>query len=105
MDTDWQIRRLDEDHEWDGFCCGNPSLDSFLQQHAEENDRRGVSRLWVATRTGEVAIAGYYASAVGVFQRESLAKEMRAGLPRYPLADRPHGQASCGQEVSAAGTR
>ena len=65
MDTDWQIRRLDEDHEWDGFCCGNPSLDSFLQQHAEENDRRGVSRLWVATRTGEVAIAGYYASAVG----------------------------------------
>ena len=75
MDADWQIRRLVDDHEWDGFCCGNPSLDSFLQQHAEENDKRGVSRLWVATRPGEVAIAGYYASAVGVFQRESLAKE------------------------------
>ena len=85
MDGNWNIRRLDEEYEWDEFSCGESDLDTFLQQHAEENDRRGVSRLRVATRSDEVRIAGYYASATGVFQRQHLPKQSRSGLPGYPL--------------------
>ena len=34
-------------HDRSGFACGEPALDAFLQRHAHQNMRKGISQTWV----------------------------------------------------------
>jgi GNAT superfamily N-acetyltransferase len=66
--------RLADTHELDGFRCGRPDLDTWLQRHARVSEGRSA-RTYVVAARGRVA--GYYCLAAG-----SVA---RAELPRATL--------------------
>ncbi len=83
--VEWVIEPLVQEHERGAFSCGKAPLDVFIQRHAAGNARRGVSRVFVATRPGEKQVLGYYASSAGVFQRKDLPPDEQTGLPGYPL--------------------
>jgi hypothetical protein len=34
-------------HDRSAFACGEPGLDAFLQRHAHQNMRKGISQTWV----------------------------------------------------------
>jgi GNAT superfamily N-acetyltransferase len=80
-----EISRLRDDHVREGFDCGVPALDEFLRQYARQNDRKGLSRTFVATRPGEADVLGYLTIRVGQVGCEELPEEETRRLPRYPV--------------------
>lgn len=60
-----QIERLTRAHDRDAFDSGEPSLNSFLQRVAMQQDERGVGRTFVAVEPGQSQILGYYTLATG----------------------------------------
>ena len=48
-----EIARLGEHHVRERFESGVPALDEFLKRFARQNDTKGLSRTYVATRPGE----------------------------------------------------
>ena len=61
-------------HETNGFDCGIPALDDWLQVRALANQASGASRTYVVRR--EQAVIGYYALAAG-----SVAHALAPGRP------------------------
>lgn len=83
--ADWPIERLNDSHQREAFDCGNASLDNFLKTLASQYERRHIGRTFVATRTAEKRVFGYYTSAAGAFSLTALPKSARKKLPKHPL--------------------
>ncbi len=48
-------------HDRSAFACGEPGLDAFLQRHAHQNMRKGISQTWVLVPPDKPnTISGYY---------------------------------------------
>lgn len=48
-------------HDRSAFACGEPALAAFLQRHAHQNMRKGISQTWVLLPLDQPSmIAGYY---------------------------------------------
>jgi GNAT superfamily N-acetyltransferase len=56
------------EHRTDGFDCGVPTLNTWLQRRAGRNQRSGASRTWVVLDDGE-RVVGFYASSSAVVMR------------------------------------
>src|SRR3546814_11488362 len=55
------ISALDGSHERSGFHCGVPSLDNYLHKQANQDVKRHISRVFVATTpVNPHIIGGYY---------------------------------------------
>lgn len=68
------------------FDCGVPELNEYLKKYARQNDRRGISKTFVAIPQGENSeVAGYYSVSMAEIKRESLPENYRRGLPRYQV--------------------
>ena len=80
-----EISRLGEDHVREKFESGVAGLDDFLRRFARQNDKRGLSRTYVATRPGEEDIIGYVTIRVGQVGCVDLPEEEQRRLPRYPV--------------------
>jgi ribosomal protein S18 acetylase RimI-like enzyme len=80
-----EIARLRPEHVRERFACGVPPLDDFLRRFARQNDEKGLSRTYVATRTGELEVLGYVTLRVGEVACTDLPPDARKGLPRYPV--------------------
>jgi len=80
-----EISRLGEDHVRENFDSGVPPLDEFLRRFARQNDQKGLSRTYVATRAGELNVLGYVTIRVGHVACADLPEEERKRLPRYPV--------------------
>ena len=80
-----EIVRLRRDHRRDEFNCGVPSLNEFLQRYASQNDRAGISRTYVATEAGSMAVCGYTTIRVGHAECADVPEQDREHLPRYPI--------------------
>jgi len=81
----WEIAPLSRYHVRAGFDCGEPELDAFLQRYARQNQDRGISRSYVATRPGDKGVAGYFTLSSGAVEFADLPEEERRRLPRYPV--------------------
>ena len=85
----FEEQRLDPArHNRKAFSCGVPALDRFLQQHAHQNMRRGVSQTFVLVPAAAPAeIAGFYTLAPAEVTLAGLqpadAKPLPLGLPRF----------------------
>jgi hypothetical protein len=66
------IARLGAEHERGSFDCGNAALDDWLKQRAGQFDRRDLARTYVAVRSGEPKVVGYYAIATHGVRCEDL---------------------------------
>ncbi|MBI2895462.1 MAG: GNAT family N-acetyltransferase [Deltaproteobacteria bacterium] len=81
----WEITRLRREHDRGHFDCGEPALAEFLRRFARQNDEKGISRTFVATRPSSVVVVGYYCVRSGAVSFDALTDEERRRLPRYPV--------------------
>ena len=73
-------------HHRKGFRCGEPALDRFLNQHAYQNMRRGVSQTFVLVPGDTPAeIAGFYTLAPAEICLADLQPGDAKPLPPYPV--------------------
>lgn len=82
----WQVMPLDSKaHDRSAFSCGAPELDRYIRDHASQDVRRDVARVFVALQTGTPAVCGYYSLSATSFRRDSLPADRAKRLPRYPV--------------------
>lgn len=81
----WNIRRLDTAHDRAVFDCGQVMLNEWLRDRAGQFDRRDLSRTFVATRSGDARVVGYYAISTHRVVYESLPAAEAKGLPRLDV--------------------
>lgn len=66
-------------HQLDSFRCTEPSLESWLRQHAYKNQLDGASRTFVVCE-GDVVV-GYYCLSAGSVARDSAPGGLRRNMP------------------------
>ncbi|MFZ1416212.1 MAG: GNAT family N-acetyltransferase [Defluviicoccus sp.] len=82
----WQIVPLDSKaHDRAAFSCGAPELDRYIREHASQDVRRDVARVFVALLAGTPTVCGYYSLSAASFQRDNLPADEARRLPRYPV--------------------
>jgi hypothetical protein len=73
-------------HDRSAFACGEPALDAFLQRHAHQNMRKGISQTWVLVPPDKPnMIAGYYCLAPAEVVLANLQPADARPLPPYPI--------------------
>jgi GNAT superfamily N-acetyltransferase len=67
-------------HLIDGFDCGEPSLNGWLEHRALPNQLAGATRCFVV-ETPEDRVGGYYALAAGAVSRNAATSAVRRNMP------------------------
>jgi GNAT superfamily N-acetyltransferase len=67
-------------HLVDGFVCGEPVLDHWLQRRALANQGSGASRTFVVTDE-TLHVMGYYALAAGAVAHDNASRSIRQNMP------------------------
>ncbi|MET3878835.1 GNAT family N-acetyltransferase [Chitinophaga sp. OAE865] len=73
---------LDSRHKKALFCCGKPSLDTYLHTQAKQDVGRKVAACFVLEGEDGV-IKGYYTLSSDAIKRESLPETTKKKLPTY----------------------
>ena len=83
---DLVISPLGEVHDRKSFNCGEQSLNQYLRQHANQDIKRRINKVFVASppETPQQVI-GYYGLCACSLDADDLPEEQRRGLPRYPV--------------------
>lgn len=79
------IMPLGRRHDRASLDCGDPALDEFFRRHAGQNQERGISRTYVATRRDDSRVLGFYTLAAGSVPIRDFPEAERRRLPRYDL--------------------
>lgn len=83
---DLVITPLGKQHDRKSFRCGQPELDTYLQQYANQDSRRRVNRVYIASPPDQPQqVIGYYSLSAGSLDAEKLPERLRQRLPRYPV--------------------
>lgn len=82
---EWRIAPLGRSHDRSAFDCGEPVLDEFLRRYARQNQDKGMSRTFVATRGGEPRVLGFFTLSAGSVAFEVLPDDVRRRLPGHPV--------------------
>lgn len=78
------IRKLAGTDGLDGFDCGHPALNQYLQRFALASQKAHSAQTYVACgNTG--AVAGYYSLAAGSVEPAAAAPRISKGLPRHAV--------------------
>lgn len=73
-------------HDRQGFDCGVPELNDYLQRLAAQHRKRGVSTTWVLTDSeAPRVILGYYSLSAAQVDATQIGEADRRKLPRYPV--------------------
>ncbi len=75
------IEPLTAIHNREAFDCGEESLNIFLKRFARQNIEKGLGRTFVAVKSGEPRIYGYYTISSGALSFDKIPEN----LPRYPI--------------------
>lgn len=77
------ILSLDQSHDVKSFNCGNPVLNTWLQNTAKQHQKKDISRTFVLVQdTSPSIIIGYYSLAIrGLTMTEALPQNMKKSLP------------------------
>ncbi|MDP1561972.1 MAG: GNAT family N-acetyltransferase [Pirellulaceae bacterium] len=81
----WTIRRLEKKHDRSAFDSSQPLLDQWLKDRAGQFDRRDLSRTFVATRSDDNRVVGYYAISTHRVLFEKLPPDAAKGLPQLDV--------------------
>ena len=72
---------LGAQHQLEGFDCGNPALNRWLQQRARANDRQGVSRTVVLCPDEDKAVIAYACLSAGAIVLAEVPGALRRNMP------------------------
>ena len=81
----WDIAQLAKGHRKDTFDCGVSDLNTYIRTLASQHAKRNVSRTYVASRTGEQVVRGFYTIATGSVSFQNVPEQLKKRLPRYPV--------------------
>ena len=76
----YRVETLRDVHDLDSFACGNEHLDEWLKRHARGATGQGT-RTYVLVGDDD-AVAGYFAIAPHLVEREALPTAVGRGAPR-----------------------
>lgn len=77
---------LGKQHERKSFDCGEPSLNQYLHRYANQDIKRRINRVFVASPPhARRQIVGYYRLSAGGLNATDLPENFRRRLPRYPV--------------------
>jgi GNAT superfamily N-acetyltransferase len=83
-------------HDRQGFDCGVPALNEYLQRYAEQHRRKGISAAYVLVDSAAVStVLGYYTLSAAEVDIAQLADADRRRLPRYPVPCFRMGRLAC----------
>ncbi len=82
---DWRIERLGPSHDRTAFDCGNTILTDWLKQRASQFDKRDLARTYVATKSANRIVLGYYAISSHRVAYDALSADQSKGLPRLDV--------------------
>lgn len=77
------IRKLAATDPVEGFDCGQPALNQFLQRHALPSQKADAAQTYVC-RSGD-GIAGFYSLAVASVEPHGAPGRITKGLARHPV--------------------
>ncbi len=75
-----ELARLNESHDLSAFDAGPADSEgqgAWLQNHGLSNDRRGLTRVFVATFVGTSRVAAFFGLAPGTLVRDALPRRLR----------------------------
>jgi hypothetical protein len=76
------ILPLNEQHDRQGFSCGDANLNNFLVQTAGQHKKKGVSSTYVAVNDeASPAILGFYSLSLAEVVNEDLPERARKRMP------------------------
>lgn len=82
--SEWSIQPLAKLHDRSGFDCGVEPLNRYLSQQAGQDVRRRTAAVYVASKPGGNAVAGYYTLSAATVRMARLPDAVARRLPRYP---------------------
>jgi GNAT superfamily N-acetyltransferase len=101
--VEWQIEALNRSHQRDQFHCGKPALDHFLRALVNQYEKRRLGRTFVAVRSGDQRVQGYYTLASSAIAFHSLPAKAAGKLPRHPVPVALLARLAVDQSVHGAG--
>lgn len=74
---------IQEFHQLDSFCSGEPTLDNWLKQRAFKNEILGASRTFVSCieKESKLKVVGYYALAAGSVAHSQVSNKIKRNMP------------------------
>ena len=75
------IERLSPHHDRRDFDCGVEELNSYLQRYSSQHERKGIGRTYVATKSDERRVLGYYTISSSAVAFDVVPEN----LPRHPV--------------------
>jgi GNAT superfamily N-acetyltransferase len=83
-------------HDRQGFDCGVPALNEYLQRYAEQHRRKGISAAYVLVDSAVASIIlGYYTLSAAEVDVAQPAGVDRKRLPRHPVPCFRMGRLAC----------
>ena len=77
---------LGKSHDRKSFDCGEQSLNEYLRQYANQNIKRRINKVFVASPPeAPQQVIGYYGLSAGSLDAGNLPEDLRKKLPRYPV--------------------
>jgi GNAT superfamily N-acetyltransferase len=73
---------ISREHATEGFDCGKPPLNEWLQKYALQSDAAGAARVFVTTED-ETDVVGYYALAGADIEPSEAPERVAEGLPKH----------------------
>lgn len=70
-------------HRLEGFDCGKPALNDWLQRHARQAQGSGSAKTFIVADGDRVA--GYYSLTVGQVDTLGAPERIRKGMGQYPV--------------------
>lgn len=77
----YRVEPLSKLHDRQSFDCGEDSLNEFLKRFARQNEEKGISRTFVAVKSDDPKIYGYYTLSSSSVKFDLVPEN----LPRYPV--------------------
>jgi len=77
------IESLQKRHDRSAFTCGTEALDVYLRHSAGQDVRRHIASVFVAVRSQESRVCGYYTLSIAGIPYVSLDENTQKYMPRY----------------------
>ena len=79
------VAPLDGGHDRTVFDCGVPALNLYLRSYALQNQKKGIVRNYVTTRTDGKVVVAYYTLVYAAIDQKRLPAKVVKGLGKYDI--------------------
>jgi GNAT superfamily N-acetyltransferase len=79
------VAPLDGAHDRTVFDCGVPALNLYLRSYALQNQKKGIVRNYVTTRTDSKVVVAYYSLVYAAIDQKRLPPKVVKGLGKYDI--------------------